>query len=320
MKEKIEWYREVLELEPGSRIFFPLAKLLAEDGQTDEAVTTLRQGLSKHPDHVEARLMLVELLSRQQAMGAARREMDDLGTLFSSYPGFWQAWSEHLAKNPDMQDASVAMRFFSETLHGRKLDWTAVIEAGLKALLLDGADGAARSPGSLEDRSPAPGKASQPATGGKQAAAPKITGAFVASGASQEDSSAPTRVVSAKLKRPSLKKSAAAPAASQDAKPVDDGAEEAFSLRTRTMADILADQGDFAAAADIYGELAGKASGDEQATLLARSEELRARVGETPPSVPARDDDDDAGLDSAESSRLAELLESLAERLEERSR
>ena len=45
MMDKIEWYREVLELEPSSKLFFPLARLLVEDGQPEAALETLRRGL-----------------------------------------------------------------------------------------------------------------------------------------------------------------------------------------------------------------------------------------------------------------------------------
>ena len=58
MTEKIEWYKEVLELEPNSKVFFPLARLLSEAGRTDEAVEILEQGLARHEDFLEARLFL----------------------------------------------------------------------------------------------------------------------------------------------------------------------------------------------------------------------------------------------------------------------
>ena len=48
MTEKIEWYKEVLELEPNSKVFFPLARLLSEAGRTDEAVEILEQGSIEH--------------------------------------------------------------------------------------------------------------------------------------------------------------------------------------------------------------------------------------------------------------------------------
>ena len=48
MTEKIQWYKEVLELEPNSKVFFPLARLLVEEGHLDEAVAVLEQGLARH--------------------------------------------------------------------------------------------------------------------------------------------------------------------------------------------------------------------------------------------------------------------------------
>ena len=42
-REKINWYREVLELEPGSRVFLPFARLLVEQGCSDEAAAVLRR-------------------------------------------------------------------------------------------------------------------------------------------------------------------------------------------------------------------------------------------------------------------------------------
>ena len=38
MTSKIELYREVLALEPASRVFFPLANMLVDQGGTDEAM------------------------------------------------------------------------------------------------------------------------------------------------------------------------------------------------------------------------------------------------------------------------------------------
>lgn len=400
MNEKIKWYKEVLSLEPGSRIFFPLAKLQAAEKETDEAILTLRQGLAQHPDHVEARLMLVELMSNQQSAGSVTREVDDLGSILSSYPGFWQAWSEQLAKSPAMQDASVAMRFFSETMQGRKLDWTAVIEAGLKALLLGGeatgektdqpgaqektaatetvaAPAVAASPvvtpsvGHKEQKPaarPAEGKAepaphafpsvhvvlsnmesvpahhAQAPLPEQAKSAPQVKAPVRTESAEKAKADTPVETpadteraekvaadkqVAAPVRMEGTEKAPAntpaeAPVRTKSAeKAVEESAEEAISLRTRTMADILADQGDFAAAAEIYQELAEKAQGEEKQRLLSHSEGLKARIGEAPaiilePEEP--DTDDDAGSDPADGSRLVDLLESLAERLEERSR
>ncbi|NMC48683.1 MAG: tetratricopeptide repeat protein, partial [Desulfovibrio sp.] len=41
MIEKIDLYREVLAIEPNSKVFFPLARELAEAGRVDEAIRIL---------------------------------------------------------------------------------------------------------------------------------------------------------------------------------------------------------------------------------------------------------------------------------------
>ena len=46
MMEKIEWYQEVLKLDPDSKVFFPLAKLLRDSQQPDKAIEVLRAGYS----------------------------------------------------------------------------------------------------------------------------------------------------------------------------------------------------------------------------------------------------------------------------------
>ena len=47
MTEKIEWYKEVLDLEPNSKIFFPLAKMLEKEGELEEARRVLAEGVSR---------------------------------------------------------------------------------------------------------------------------------------------------------------------------------------------------------------------------------------------------------------------------------
>ena len=82
--EKIDWYREVLELEPNSKVFLPLARLHLQIGQEDEAIAVLEHGLARHPEHLEARLLLVELLYRTGRQEACTRQVSELGRLFST--------------------------------------------------------------------------------------------------------------------------------------------------------------------------------------------------------------------------------------------
>lgn len=289
MKQKIEWYREVLELEPGSRVFFPLAKLLAADGQTSDAVLTLKQGLLRYPDHIEARLLLVELLHLQNAGDELQRELDGLGGLFASYPGFWKAWSERLAETPALHDASLAMRFFAAALQGQQINWSSVIEQGLFSML-----------GMADAPFPQPIYASAD-DAPREEAAPRA--ALQSAPASNADASG-------------------APAFEPDARlevsVEDEETDEAFSLRTRSMAEVLAEQGDVNGAIEIYHELMENAPEDEKALLAARADELGRRM--TAPASEENKTEEKAPAAGTESSRLVTLLESLAQRLEARVR
>lgn len=309
MKQKIEWYKEVLELEPGSRVFFPLAKLLAADGQTAEAVHALRQGLLRHPDHVEARLLLVELLFLQDAESELRAEIDGLGALFAAYPGFWKAWSEQLASTPALRDAALAMRFFAATLQGKKIGWGEIIEHGLQSLL--GAhDGAARfSPAYVAHT---PSAQEEAAMRRKPLQPPGMLG--------EQEEVAPPELPFTDRKHAMPRP--AGPLAAEAA-PEEDGAddesEEAFSIRTRSMAEVLAEQGDISGALDIYQELMQAAEPEEKNSLMARADELAHRMNAGPAADAGRTEEK-AKIPGGESTRLVSLLESLAQRLEARAR
>lgn len=305
MKQKIEWYKEVLELEPGSRVFFPLAKLLAADGQTSDAVLTLKQGLLRYPDHIEARLLLVELLHLQNAGDELQKELDGLGGLFASYPGFWRAWSERLAQTPALHDASLAMRFFAAALQGQHINWGSVIEHGLFAML--GMAEVAAPMNKTEVAAPQPAAAAPEAAHRQESVS--HAPAFDLSAEVREPEKAPDFVIAPVLE------SAREPVET-DAQADDE--EEAFSLRTRSMAEILAEQGDVDGALEIYQELMASADGQEKAELAARAEELGRRSAA--PSPEEGKGEEKSPPPGAESSRLVSLLESLAQRLEARAR
>ena len=91
MTEKIEWYKEVLELEPNSKVFFPLARMLAQENRPEEAVAVLEQGLTRHEEFLEARLFLIELLHASGRLEACEKQVGKLTKMFTTYAGFWQA-------------------------------------------------------------------------------------------------------------------------------------------------------------------------------------------------------------------------------------
>ncbi len=298
MKQKIEWYREVLELEPNSKVFFPLARLEAGDSQPEAAIATLRQGLARHPDHIEARLLLVDLLHQTGREAELLPEVDSIGKLLGAYQGFWSAWSTRLAQTPETADAALALRFLAAGLDGRRLSWNAVIQQGLQSILQDGAPAV-----------PAP----------------------VLSAPRPEESLAESvreKAVFLKADEPPHLPEPEFAAGPEPYGPAgagfyeeDEGdGEEAFSLKTRSMAEVLAEQGDYAGALAIYAELKANAASSkaEEKNLAARMEELRALMS-NPVEEAASEAEDDLRAATGKN-RLLDVLESLAQRLEAKAR
>lgn len=134
MTEKIEWYREVLELEPNSKVFLPLAKLLVEENGDSQAIDILQRGLDRHPDFLEARLFLIELLYKTGKNDERDAEVKKLGKMFATYAGFWQAWAACLSGDNEQDTASV-LRFLAATfLHG-PLSLHEVLNRGLASYI-----------------------------------------------------------------------------------------------------------------------------------------------------------------------------------------
>ncbi|MCC8193940.1 MAG: tetratricopeptide repeat protein [Deltaproteobacteria bacterium] len=243
MKQKIEWYKEVLEIEPNSKIFFPLARMLAKEGRPDEAIAVLRQGVGRHPDHVEARLFLAELLYASDRIIELQQEVDVLSVLFKNYPGFWRAWGERLFDEDKTRDAGLAAIFLAAFLQNLPVSWAGVIEHGLKALV---SDSPPRPSATLPEEYPLAAPSAPPMAGEDSP------------GAVTPEAPAPASI--------SPRQSETAPVAEQHPEPLDDEAddevEEPITLRTRSMAEVLAEQGDLAGALDIYNELLAAADSD----------------------------------------------------------
>ena len=103
MMEKIEWYQEVLKLDPDSKVFFPLAKLLRDSQQPDKAIEVLRAGLQHSSVFLEARLLLIQILFEQSRAGECSEELSTVTGLLERYPAFWEVWAESVSeKNRDL--------------------------------------------------------------------------------------------------------------------------------------------------------------------------------------------------------------------------
>lgn len=292
MKQKIEWYKEVLEIEPNSKIFFPLARMLAKDARPDEAIAVLRQGVGRHPDHVEARLFLAELLYASGKAVELQQEIAVLSVLFKNYPGFWRAWGERLFDEESTRDAGLAAIFLAAFLQNLPVSWAGVIEHGLKSLV-----------GGNPPRPSVTAAETHPL-------APSITpAANPAPPLSQEPS---LEAVTEML--PRARQEAAALASIPEPSPEtsydesEEEADEPITLRTRSMADVLAEQGDIAGALDIYNELLAAANSE------AAKKDLQARMVTLTGAPQGGDGDAQASKEERK-----DWLAVLAQRLEARS-
>jgi hypothetical protein len=281
MSSKIDWYREVLALEPGSRVFFALAQLLRDAGRAEEAVDALRGGLAFHPDHLEAKFLLVDLLAGPNAPAAPARELGQtldglIGTL-QRYPAFWNLWADKLAASS--RDCSLAARMLAAHLAGADVDFAGLLEkglAGLGAPVAQPAQSAAEAgPEALDDA----GQAETPPLRGADEVREVLGGLGAQAHGAPERSESPAGPFS--------------------------------GVRTRTMAEVLAGQGDIKGAVDIYEELHGLAGPAEKPALAERLAALREKLS------PASGTAGDAG--APDKNKLMGVLEKLASRLEART-
>ena len=136
--EKITFYEQVLELEPESRLFFPLARLYFEKNDLDKSRKTLLNGLDNHPQHFEARLLLAAILNQQGQKKDADSIYQDIFSLLSNNADFWESLSRNLSQD-GKTDLSLAAAFFAGSCSGKTLTWADIMQAGMKSIQ-DGLD------------------------------------------------------------------------------------------------------------------------------------------------------------------------------------
>lgn len=312
MASKIELYREVLEIEPNSKVFFPLARELAALGCEDEAAGVLSRGIAQHPDHLEAKFFLIELLSRLGRAGEADAVFTDVGSLLSRYPAVWLLWSRTAAARS--QDPALAMLFLAHYFQDESLTWAKVMERGLQSLrevrpvALDAMPAEAAAPVAPEP-APVVTPETPPETVEAVGPEPQAEDAPSLRGAREVRELAADLV--AAVSEPA-EKNRNRPAKGRDT-----------VVRTKTMAALLADQGDVAGAREIYDELLARLlAGPERDDIAARAAALdagkapgHAPEAEVPPAGDAAGSRKGAGP-----AKLVSLLEALAGRLDARAR
>ena len=403
MTEKIEWYKEVLELEPNSKVFFPLARLLVEEGRTEEATGVLELGLARHDEFLEARLFLIELLYKTGQQSACEIQVKKLSRMFSAYSGFWQAWAATMTTENHGPDTAAVMRFLALNFAKGPVSLSDVLKQGVNSLLEHGTAEVGRvnvsavldqesaiSQVSHEDftkneivsslevqSAPEEGMTAQLSDYQNIAqhtdipVQPLATSDINALSAVQNSHSSvvheyhphdsmqgddlPHKALSefdlediadeeAVLPEASIQTSDAASSSNRVYEPEHDApsengasvseaaaeglanstgeeteeSEERFSLRTRSMAEVLAEQGDIKGALDIYHELAAAATApEENADLRQRIGTLNARLGSAQPVEQTLETAESGG--STGKDKLISMLEALAERVEARA-
>lgn len=327
MTEKIEWYKEVLALEPSSRLFFPLARLLAQANRVDEALLFLQQGLERHPDFMEARLLYVELLHKQGATQACQDQISRLETLLGQYAGFWEAWGASRRNEPEaaLADMGWVLQFLALNFGSKPVSLKKILERGLNSFLADPApvqqsfapvaaprERAAQEPAPSIHEPVAVAQAVPPLQSPVVAESPlqaRVSAAQSALAAAEAHTVAP--IASATAQPPIV----AAMASRVAAMPRASLHEEAeVTVRTRSMADVLAEQGDVLGALEIYEELRGNAADAcDAAALEQRISTLKACM-----EAPMQPEPENSGTSTGRD-RLITMLEALAERVEARA-
>ncbi|HBE94938.1 MAG TPA: tetratricopeptide repeat-containing protein, partial [Desulfovibrio sp.] len=132
MTKKIEWYQEVLSLEPGSKVFFALAKLFVDTDQLESAAATLRQGLDRHPDFLEARLLLAQVLTRLGRPGEAVQAVEPVSRALSAYPDFWRLWAQSAVGQ--RRDFAVYLMLVASHFTDKPIQWMDVVLEGVNSL------------------------------------------------------------------------------------------------------------------------------------------------------------------------------------------
>lgn len=333
--EKALWYQEVLALDPASRIFFPYARLLAETGRRAEAVEVLRSGLTRHPEFLDARLLLIDLLHASGQDAAAGLEASGIIESLSQCSALWEIWS----RLPGVRaDQAAMLLFFGATFRRGGPGLADVFAAGLKALQNDSAEDADR-----QNMTAAPACGSAAITP-DQVSDGSSSGTISTTGKSfVMDEDAPwysldsvpddDDVYDDDEEQASSSRSPLPPSATdlffagrQDLPREDHDEEEQTeripaahpvprsslegksSLCTRSMAHILEEQGATDEAADIYRELLEVSSSpEERAELNAKLDSLMQGTEQAVPGQPP-------------ASGIMDMLETLAVRLENKSR
>ncbi|MFO7816430.1 MAG: tetratricopeptide repeat protein [Desulfovibrionales bacterium] len=139
MEQKEKFYLDVLELEPGSRLFYPLADIYLKQNRLREAREVLLNGLKHHPDHFDARLLLAAI---HFELGEKEESLELVRDIFSRIQSRFFFW-DLLAR--DYQDAGreemgLALKIISAQSRNEPVSLAGIMRVGLESFLNSGPD------------------------------------------------------------------------------------------------------------------------------------------------------------------------------------
>ncbi|NCC23843.1 MAG: tetratricopeptide repeat protein [Deltaproteobacteria bacterium] len=291
MQEKIKFYREIFSLDSNSKVFFPLAGMYLEAGLKDEAETVLRQGLERHPEHMEARLLLIRVCHEKGKGDEAGALVRELMNSLHGCPPFFQIWSQELERE-GRSEAAMILSLLTSHFGSKPVSVKDIFSAGLKILLADrGQDRRASAKSEVEQ------------------------GAVVEEEWEEyppDESPQPTEDLAGAVLTVPVEEDLQEPDQDEDAEEVDESLIEG-GVRTRSMADVLFSQGEYRKALDIYTELWRESlPGSDRRDLESQVAKARTALEEG-----AHDQD---GGEPDQADDVVGRLEDLAERLEQRAR
>jgi tetratricopeptide (TPR) repeat protein len=340
MQDKIRFYEEMMALEPGSKLFFPFAKLLMDGGRYEHARKVLEQGLQVHPEFMEARLLLLEVLHHLDFGDEAHQQGRKIIRLLGRYQGFWKVWEDSLEADKD-KDLLLALRFVRGSLQGKPLRWVDILESGVSQLLQK--DGANKAVVRKEESGPhhdpqgigaspqgeIPSRGQEAPVGSDQPHDPAQGHESITREGIPEkhaahwepcDTEETVLADSGPSGEPKIGLPKDEPVGDQDAEEV-----ETISIdpdvRTKTMADLLMKQEEYVQALEIYQELwASSSPGQEREGLEESMNKAKQRLAQIQEDNAWITSSGSEAVPAREPAEVVKTLAALADRLEERAR
>lgn len=131
IQNNIDLLDELLDQDPGSTLFFPLAKLYRKHGDSAKAIEVIRKGITNHPQCLEAQLFLIDLLQEQQRHEEAATAAAAVFSQLQSSSTFWHALHNFFSQQ-QRYDAAFAAFIFEQATQQEPIDFFSLLHGGVE--------------------------------------------------------------------------------------------------------------------------------------------------------------------------------------------